>query len=321
MPRHNRHTPQSTFNLFSPGSPLRIRHAELGMAYNSTVRSSAQLSEHHTIPSMPGHSSSQNSPFRGLEPAHHHEQSQHQTAERTVADSEADSDVSLSDNVASEATNSTVITPEDYERISREYEEAVRETHHRQMGCHSGKVSALWVYIQLHTLTAIDAVSQGSRNAAQMPRETNGGSNLGKRKFSAKHDESQRSDAARKLKARREEPKESNRGNSEGQEAPSTFIASIRTWSKTAGKRHPSNIYFQVEGFADVKRDEGGNIKIKVNWVPIWVPIQDLRGEESYDAARELVVGKFGEDAWTSTSDGWDAMEPYAEGRIDYAKE
>ncbi|OAQ60158.1 hypothetical protein VFPPC_10592 [Pochonia chlamydosporia 170] len=101
-------------------------------------------------------------------------------------------------------------------------------------------------------------------------------------------------------------------------ERPSTFLASIKTWRKTAGTHHPGEAYFRVERLTDVKQDAKGHIKIKTHWTPIWVPIQDLRGQESYEAARELIVQKFGEDVWTKTSEGWNATEPFVEDRIEY---
>lgn len=67
-----------------------------------------------------------------------HEQSQHQMAEHFVAESEnyseADSDVSLPErDVPSETTNSTIIIPEELDRISREYEETVKRWTFKQL--------------------------------------------------------------------------------------------------------------------------------------------------------------------------------------------
>ncbi|KAF5132803.1 hypothetical protein E5D57_003425 [Metarhizium anisopliae] len=107
--------------------------------------------------------------------------------------------------------------------------------------------------------------------------------------------------------------------SSEEPERPSTFLASIRAWSKTAGKTRPGEIFFQVQAFPDARLDKWGNIKIKVNRVPIWVPIKNPKRERSYEAARELVIRNFREDTWTKASDGWDAMEPYVKDRIEYA--
>lgn len=125
----------------------------LSMAYNSirllsippeleTGASHLPLG-HRVISSTLGHGSTQDSSFPRLGPVEH-EQSQHQMAEHFVADSEtyseADSDVSLPErDVPSETTNSTIITPEDLDRISREYEETVKETYNRQMGHHSSQ--------------------------------------------------------------------------------------------------------------------------------------------------------------------------------------
>lgn len=136
--------------------------------------------------------------------------------------------------------------------------------------------------------------------------------------FGAKPSAQKSIDGRKKRKMASDEPDHATSGEPE---RPSTFLALIKTWRKTAGRRRPGEIYFQVDRLTDVKRDAKGHIKIKTHWAPIWMPIQNLRGEESYEAARELVVQKFGEDEWAKSSEGWDAMEPYVKDRIEYATE
>lgn len=82
---------------------------------------------------MSGYSANQTSTFRRRE-SEGHEQSWHQTTGHTVANTEADPKadfgVSLQEHNGSlETTNSMVITPEDLDRISREYNEPINETY------------------------------------------------------------------------------------------------------------------------------------------------------------------------------------------------
>lgn len=98
-----------------------------------------QPSNDHVAFLMSKYNADQDSSYRSREPAEH-EQGQHQTADNTLAASEVDYDVSVPEqNVASEATNSTVITTEDLDSITREHEEAVRRTCNRQIGHHSSQ--------------------------------------------------------------------------------------------------------------------------------------------------------------------------------------
>lgn len=115
-------------------SPINSKEiTEDSMASNSTHRPSVQSFDHGTSLSMSGHSARQDSTSRRLEPRGD-EQGPHQTTGHAVADSEADPEDerggSLPEHdLASDATNSTVITPEDLDRICREYDELVNKTY------------------------------------------------------------------------------------------------------------------------------------------------------------------------------------------------
>ena len=103
------------------------------MAYSSNLGPSAQHLSNLVAPSISGHSTNQDSMLRRRE-SDNHKQKRRQMpghdASNTVSDSEADSDVLIREgNATSEATNSTVITSDDLERICREYEEQVSETY------------------------------------------------------------------------------------------------------------------------------------------------------------------------------------------------
>lgn len=161
-------------------------------------------------------------------------------------------------------------------------------------------------------------VTQRVKSSVPNLQRKNESSTPGDRTSRAKQIASQSGTEKRQRKRPREEHDDASAGEPE---RPSSFLASVRAWQKGEGKHPLNEFYFQVARLSDARQGKSGGIEIKTHWVPIWVPIENLRGEESYDEAKELVVGKFGEDVWTEASDGWDAMEPYMEDDVNYAIE
>ncbi|KAK2609301.1 hypothetical protein QQS21_002082 [Conoideocrella luteorostrata] len=199
------------------------------------------------------------------------------------------------DDDASVTTVASNIGPEKFEVARREYEQAVRALRERY-------VSPTSEYVRY---------SHGSRASPQVGNHE---------RSEESYFPSQRAlQCTGSLAQKRKVPPQTfSQEGSREPENSSSFLASIRTWRQNGGKRRRHETYFQLDELKDVRRDKKGKIQFLAMWKPIWVSLNDLRGDQALEAARELIVNNYGESVWIEVSDGWDAMEPYAKDRIEY---
>lgn len=151
----------------------------------------------------------------------------------------------------------------------------------------------------LEILTAVVVGKRPAENSTRPPQEMNQPS----KKRRAVQGAQKSTGGRKKRKVLADEPHHASSGELEHS---SNFLAFVKTCMRTAEVGHDGEILLQVERLTDVKRDTEGQMMVKTHLAPIWVSIQDLRGQESYEAARGLVVRKFGEDVWADTKKkGW----------------
>lgn len=140
----------------------------------------------------------------------------------------------------------------------------------------------------------LTAVVVGKRPAEYSARPPQKMTQRSKKRGSRAVQSAQRSTGGpKKRKVLADEPHPASLGEPE---RSSTFLALIKTCRKTAGIDYNGEILLHVDRLTDVKRDTEGQMTVKTHLAPIWVPIQKLRGQESSEAARDLVVQKSSED-------------------------
>ena len=163
----------------------------------------------------------------------------------------------------------------------------------------------------LEILTAVVVGKRPAENSARPPQGIYQPSK--KRGLRAVRSVQRSTGGRKKRKVLTEEPHHASSGELEHS---SNFLAFVKTCRKTAGTGHNCEVLLQVGRLTDVKRDTEGQMTVKIHLAPIWVPIQDLRGQESHEAAKRLVVRKFGEDVWADLKEGLGTMESYVKERI-----
>lgn len=62
-----------------------------------------------------------------------------------------------------------------------------------------------------------------------------------------------------------------------------------RVQKKRASTRHGQE--YRILRLGDVRRREGKQMEWKVMWAPTWSPLEDLRGRQTFEEAKELAVG------------------------------
>ena len=48
----------------------------------------------------------------------------------------------------------------------------------------------------------------------------------------------------------------------------------------------------------EARRASNGSVEVEVFWAPIFLPCNQLRGEQAIEEAKDLVIRKFGHVAW-----------------------
>jgi hypothetical protein len=59
-----------------------------------------------------------------------------------------------------------------------------------------------------------------------------------------------------------------------------------------------SGRYYPFVRLGDVRLSGEGPAQVEVEWTPTWLPLVNLRGEQAFKEAEELIIGKFGRDVW-----------------------
>lgn len=55
---------------------------------------------------------------------------------------------------------------------------------------------------------------------------------------------------------------------------------------------------YEYMQLGEARRAPNGSIEVEVFWAPIFLPCDQLRGEQAIEEAKDLVIGKFGHAAW-----------------------